>query len=170
MFENVVAIKINILIVWSWPTMKIVDWQLFKAHKWVTASASAAWRAERERERGGEVCRANSWCPAMCTLKIFDSIWPQEGLCHQATFFLSSTDYFLSVFKPKDFKFWYDGRTVLFEPTDNLSQENESNIYVIYWKGFPAPDLSRNSCRMLRKNLLWSYQMSPFNSIPAMPQ
>ena len=109
MFENVVAIKINILIVWSWPTMKIVDWQLFKAHKWVTASASAAWRAEREGE-GGEVCRANSWWPVMCTLKIFDSIWPQEGLCHQATFFLSSTDYFLSVCLFDRFKSWYDGR------------------------------------------------------------
>ena len=54
MFENVVAIKINILIVWSWPTMKIVDWQLFKAHKWVTASAAEqpdpAWWAQA---RGG---------------------------------------------------------------------------------------------------------------------
>ena len=35
--ENVVAIKINILIVWARPTMKILDWQLFKAHKWVPA-------------------------------------------------------------------------------------------------------------------------------------
>ena len=86
MFENVVAIKINILIVWSWPTMKIVDWQVFKAHKWVTASAAEqpepAWRAEAR----GEVCSANSWRPAMWTLKIFDSIWPQEGPGHQATF------------------------------------------------------------------------------------
>ena len=97
MFENVVAIKINILIVWSWPTMKIVDWQLFKAHKWVTASAAEqpdpAWRAQARR--GGGRCRANSWRPVMWTLKIFDSIWPQEGPCHQATFLLSSTDYFL---------------------------------------------------------------------------
>ena len=100
MFENVVAIKINILIVWSWPTMKIVDWQLFKAHKWVTASAReqpglARW-GEVRRGRG-EVCWANSWRPVMWTLKIFDSIWPQEGLCYQATFIFIFNWLFLSL-------------------------------------------------------------------------